>query len=60
MTLLKSERVMARQEFPLTNRQKSRTAKRGLFWCSGCDGNLVGQTGKCKVCGYRENRKKTR
>jgi hypothetical protein len=51
---------MARQEFPLTNRQKSRTAKRGLFWCSGCDGNLVGQTGKCKACGYRENRKKTR
>jgi hypothetical protein len=44
----------------LTNRQKSRTAKRGLFWCRGCDGNLVGQTGKCKVCGYRENRKKTR
>jgi hypothetical protein len=44
----------------LTNRQKSRTAKRGLFWCGGCDGNLVGQTGKCKACGYRENRRKTR
>lgn len=44
----------------LTNRQKSRTAKLGLFWCYKCDRNKVGQVGKCSVCGHRENRKKTK
>ena len=44
----------------LTNRQKNQTAKRGLFWCGGCDANKIGQVGKCSVCGFRENRKKRR
>ena len=60
MTLLTLETDMARHTFPLTNRQKSKAAKRGLFWCGGCDRNLVGQLGKCGVCGRRENRKKTK
>lgn len=42
----------------LTNRQRSQIAKRGLFWCSGCDANKVGQWGKCSVCGYKERPKK--
>lgn len=42
----------------LSNRQKSRIAKKKKFWCSKCDANLIGQHGKCSNCGYLENKKK--
>lgn len=42
----------------LTNRERSITAKLGKFWCGSCDANIVGEVGKCKVCGQRTNRKK--
>lgn len=42
------------------NRDKAKTAKPGLFWCSKCDTDKVGQHGKCGVCGHKENRKKIR
>jgi hypothetical protein len=45
-------------EYVKTNREKSKTAKTGKFWCGGCDGNHVSQNNKCGVCGTRENRKK--
>ena len=42
----------------LSNRQKSRIAKKTKFWCSKCDASLVGQYGKCKNCGFIENKNK--
>lgn len=41
-----------------TNREKAMTAKRSLHWCMSCDAALVAQTGKCPVCGNRQNKKK--
>ena len=35
------------------NRNRSRQARQGLFWCSHCDHDLVGKGGKCKHCGKR-------
>ena len=43
-----------------TNREKSKRAKLGYSWCQSCDCNLVGQVGKCRVCGARVNRKKVK
>lgn len=39
-----------------SNREKSQTAKSGLFWCSFCDSNKVGQYGKCDLCGRIESK----
>ena len=41
-----------------TNREKSMTSKKSKHWCVACDMDLVGQTGKCSVCGNRQNKKK--
>jgi len=41
-----------------TNREKSMVAKKGKFWCSRCDAELVGQYGRCPRCGNIENPKK--
>jgi len=42
-----------------TNREKSKKAKKaGLHWCWKCDMALVGEHGKCPVCGKYHNRKK--
>lgn len=45
-------------EYISTNREKAKKAKYGKNWCFGCDQAVVGQTGKCPVCGRRVNRKK--
>ena len=50
----------SKDDIVLTNRQKSRRAKIGLFWCCKCDSSLVGQGEKCKKCGYCDNPKKRR
>lgn len=42
----------------MTNRQAKRRKKPGLFWCWGCDANHVSSGGRCKVCGYRDWRKR--
>jgi len=39
-------------DYQPTNRQKRQTPKRGRFWCDRCDKTLVGQIGKCPVCGH--------
>lgn len=44
--------------YKLSNREKSQRAKRGKFWCDGCDACLVGQWGKCPNCGHKHNPKK--
>lgn len=41
----------------MTNRIKSMIAKRGYHWCDICDANLVGQFGRCSVCGRKSQRK---
>lgn len=46
------------QDYTPTNRECTMVAKRGKHWCVACDMALVGQTGKCPVCGHRANRKK--
>lgn len=43
-----------------TNRQKRRLFKPGLYWCSGCDSNLVGDWKKCEVCGKRNGVKRNK
>ena len=43
-----------------TNRQKKRLFKAGLYWCSGCDCNLVGDWKKCEVCGHRNGVKRNK
>ena len=40
------------------NREKKLKAKRGVFWCTKCDKSLVGQLGKCKICGSVPLRRK--
>jgi len=41
-----------------TNREKSRRAKLGKWWCKGCDRSIIGETGRCPSCGVYANRKK--
>lgn len=45
-------------EIDFTNREKKQRAKKSKFWCSGCDRCLVGQWGKCPVCGRIERKDK--
>jgi hypothetical protein len=44
----------------LSNRQKSRRAKLGQYWCSGCDRSIVGDGESCEFCGYKNKPKKKR
>lgn len=32
--------------------------KEGVFWCWRCDANLIGEKGKCSVCGNYNGKKK--
>jgi hypothetical protein len=43
----------------LKNRDISRTAKSGRFWCFGCDRNLVAEGDTCSVCGFKHKKQKT-
>jgi len=40
-------------EYKLSNRDKTKEPKKGLFWCYGCDCELVAQWAKCPYCGVR-------
>lgn len=42
------------------NRIQGKTPKSGIFWCNGCDANLVGGGPKCSVCGNRNLKNKRR
>lgn len=39
-----------------SNREKKLRAKKAKFWCGCCDMALVGQHGKCPVCGRIEGK----
>jgi Zn finger protein HypA/HybF involved in hydrogenase expression len=41
-----------------SNRHKRMQATKHKFWCGNCDAALVGEWGKCPVCGSKENKKK--
>ena len=56
----KNDELDNRSHYSLTNRERSRTAKRTKFWCQSCDMQLVSLTKKCPICGSRQNRKKLR
>jgi hypothetical protein len=43
-----------------SNREKARDATYGRFWCPVCDMDLMGELGKCSVCGAKGNPRKTR
>jgi len=44
-----------------TNRERAMTARKGTkFWCNNCDFALVGEYGKCPVCGYIKDPQKRR
>lgn len=46
-------------EDALTNRERSRYAtKRRLHWCDHCDGELVGDWGRCPNCRKRHDKRK--
>ena len=40
------------------NRISSQRARRGTFWCRRCDVARVGEIGRCRACGYRNDRKR--
>jgi len=42
------------------NRELKRRPKRGKHWCNGCDANLIWDGQKCKVCGSRDVRKRSK
>lgn len=44
-------------EYKKTNREKSKSTNKKKFWCR-CDLNLIGQFGKCSVCGYKSKKHK--
>lgn len=35
------------------NRLQKKKSKGGIYWCYGCDRQLVGDVKKCPICGYR-------
>lgn len=41
-------------EYVHTNRQKSKRAKPGLFWCFRCDRSIVGDSQRCRICRWRK------
>jgi hypothetical protein len=45
-------------EYRLTNREKKRAPKSGLFWCDTCDRRLVREWEKCPECGQRSGQKR--
>ena len=42
------------------NRNKSKAPKKGIFWCWGCDAQLVAEVEKCPFCGKRNQSSKKR
>jgi rubrerythrin len=51
---------MTDEEYTPRNREKSKQAKYGFFWCNFCDRQLVRDGVKCPVCGTKNNPKKIR
>lgn len=45
-------------EYQETNREKSHKATKHKFWCRYCDACLVGDYGRCKVCGRKQTNKR--
>lgn len=45
---------MTNIDYSPTNREKRLNPKRGFFWCSGCDAQLVTDGGKCPACGKKQ------
>jgi rubrerythrin len=54
------EILMTDEEYTPRNREKSKQAKYGWFWCNSCDRQLVRDGVKCPVCGTKNNPKKIR
>ena len=48
------------EDYTPRNREKSKQAKYGLFWCRSCDMQLVSDGVKCPYCGTKNNPKKIR
>ena len=48
------------EEYQPKNREKSKQAKYGWFWCRSCDAQLVSDGRKCLNCGKINNPKKIR
>ena len=48
------------EDYTPRNREKSKQAKYGFFWCNSCDRQLVRDGVKCPVCGTKNNPKKIR
>jgi hypothetical protein len=38
----------------ITNRDRKTEPKRGIFWCSRCDRDLIGEGEKCGTCGFKD------
>jgi len=43
-----------------SNRDVIKRPKKGLFWCFGCDAQLVSEWGKCPRCGKRNGIKRNK
>ena len=49
---------MTEEDYQPRNREKSRTATYGKFWCDTCDYYFGGQLGRCPSCGAKGNERK--
>lgn len=47
-------------KIPRIKYRKKREYRRGLFWCWGCDRQMVNDWIKCPVCGSRNNKRRNR
>lgn len=48
---------MSEKKIKKQNRINSKIATKSKFWCC-CDRALVGQFGKCPICGKKSNKRK--
>ncbi len=47
-------------QVPLTNREKKRKPAKNIFWCWGCDQQIIVAGKKCPVCGHIDRTKQAR
>jgi hypothetical protein len=45
-------------EYKETNRQRAQHATKEKFWCPRCDLAIVGEYGKCRICGWKSEEKR--
>lgn len=50
--------LMENEDYKKSNREQRMEPKRGLFYCSSCDRDMVSNGSRCGTCGHREGVKR--